>query len=101
MGRLFESNELLIGSLREGEHEAALHELALNDYKLGRMSKPEEVSWNDMDKVCVSCCCPVSGLKLSVSPEGETSSKIFCGTRREARRFSENQGYGPFLMVST
>ena len=42
---------MLIGSLREDEHEAALHELALTDYKLGRMSKPEAVNWNDMDKV--------------------------------------------------
>ena len=57
----YESNKLLIGSLREDEHEAALHELALTDYKLGRMSKPEAVNWHDMDKVCVICCCPVSG----------------------------------------
>jgi hypothetical protein len=48
----YESNEVLVGSLREDAHEEALHEIALNDYKLGRMSKPEPVNWRDLDKVC-------------------------------------------------
>ena len=56
------------------EHEAALHELVLNDYKLGRMSKPEAVNRNDMDKVCSSRLRLVFGLGLGVSVEGETSS---------------------------
>ena len=90
-----------LASLREDEHEAELHDLPLNDYKPGRMSKPEEVNWNDMDKVCSTCCCLVFGFGLGVSGEGETSSKICCGTRREARRFNKNQSYRPLLMVST
>ena len=63
----YESNEMLIGSLRVDEHEAALHELALNDYKSGRMSKPQEVNWNDMAKVKL---VPRFAVEQGVKPDG-------------------------------
>ena len=41
--------------------------MAVNDYKLGRMSMSGEVNWNDMDKVRL---VPRFGVEQGVKPDG-------------------------------
>ena len=47
------SNEAVLSTLRPDEHEKELHEIAINDWQKGRMTKPQRVA--EMDTSQVRC----------------------------------------------
>ena len=60
------SNSKLLQSLREDEHSAALHRLALDDCALGRMSVPVLVESVDLSEVSSLHSCVMAALPFCV-----------------------------------
>ena len=67
----FASNLELLRKLRPDDHEEALHQLALDDFALGRMSKPVRTNQVDLHKVRL---VPRFGVVQGVKPDG--SAKV-------------------------
>ena len=91
------SNEELLETLRADEHEEELHNIALKDAGLHRMTQPVEATSVELSKV------PHLALLLPLfhdcSQQGAHGTPLWCGTGIETRRDCQNKGSRPFLVV--